>query len=96
MVTTPAVLPGHKTGTDPQPGYWTPACSACSTAVRSVWRIFASARLGQGRYRLVMIGRAVRSITTPVPNGKVRKTSGGRIGTRRIERGWSAPRRHRW
>ena len=33
-----------------------------------------------------MMGGADRSRMTPVPNGKVRIRSGGRIGTRRMER----------
>lgn len=33
-----------------------------------------------------MIGGALRSRVTPVPNGSVLIRSGGRIGTRRMER----------
>mgnify|MGYP000300989890 CR=1 FL=1 len=45
----------------------------------------ASPRFGQG-FRSVMIGAVERRRMTPVPNGRVRMRSGGKIGTRRTER----------
>ena len=75
----------YRSGAPRDPGHARGFCRSCSSRARPRLRASASGRVGQA-VRSVMIGGAERSRVTPVPKGRVRMRSGGRIGTRRTER----------